>query len=59
MRDASVDAPATEIRERILATLAQEEQPELSDIRIVRSLADIDEEAMPAFVSAYLRERLR
>jgi 8-oxo-dGTP pyrophosphatase MutT (NUDIX family) len=59
MRDAFVDAPAAEIRARILAMLAQEEQPELSDIRIVRTFADIDEQAMPPFVSAYLRERLR
>lgn len=58
LRDATVDAPAAEVRERILATLAREELPELSDIRIVRGPSDIDEAAMPPFVTAYLRARM-
>ena len=59
MREATVDAPAAEVRTRILAALAREEQPELADIRIVRGVEDIDEAAMPPFVAAFLRERLR
>ena len=45
---------ATALRERMLAHLARESQPELSDIRIVRGLADFDP-AMPRFVTAFLR----
>jgi 8-oxo-dGTP pyrophosphatase MutT (NUDIX family) len=45
---------AAELRERILANLAREREPELSDIRIVRSPADFDA-MMPAFVPAFLR----
>lgn len=45
--------PAERLRERMLAYLAGEEQPELSDIRIVRSSADFDP-AMPRFVTAFL-----
>jgi 8-oxo-dGTP pyrophosphatase MutT (NUDIX family) len=44
------------LRARMLAHLAQEKQPELSDIRIVRSRRDF-EPAMPVFVTAFL-ERL-
>ena len=40
-------------REKILAHLAREIEPELSDIRIVRGPADLDS-AMPPFVIAYL-----
>jgi len=42
------------LRERMLAHLASEEEPELSDIRIVRGPADFDP-AMPRFVTAFLR----
>jgi len=44
---------AEDLRERILAHLARETQPELSDIRIVRSPRDFDR-AMPRFVTAFL-----
>jgi 8-oxo-dGTP pyrophosphatase MutT (NUDIX family) len=44
---------STALRERALAYLASEPHPELSDIRIVRSAADIDG-AMPRFVTAFL-----
>ena len=44
-------APA--LRERILAHLASEAQPELADIRIVRGPADF-EAMMPPFVTAFL-----
>lgn len=41
------------LRARMLAHLAAERQPELSDIRIVRGPADFDP-AMPRYVTAYL-----
>jgi 8-oxo-dGTP pyrophosphatase MutT (NUDIX family) len=47
-------ARAEDLRERMLAHLASEAQPELSDIRIVRGPADFDP-AMPRFVTAFLR----
>lgn len=45
---------AETLRERMLAHLAREAQPELSDVRIVRGPADFDP-AMPRFVIAFLR----
>ncbi|MGN6570924.1 MAG: NUDIX hydrolase [Pseudolabrys sp.] len=45
---------AEKLRERILAHLAREAQPELDDIRVVRGPADFDAAAMPDFVMAYL-----
>ena len=45
---------AETLRARMLAHLAGEAQPELSDIRIVRGPADFDA-AMPGFVTAFLR----
>jgi hypothetical protein len=45
---------AAELRERALDHLANEERPELSDIRIVRGPADLDP-AMPSFVISFLR----
>jgi 8-oxo-dGTP pyrophosphatase MutT (NUDIX family) len=44
---------ARTLRERALAHLARERQPELTDIRMVRSPADFDA-AMPLFVTAFL-----
>jgi len=55
MREVRVRAPADAVRERIREFLRREERPELDDIRIVRSTADIDPEAMPPFMQAYLR----
>jgi 8-oxo-dGTP pyrophosphatase MutT (NUDIX family) len=46
--------PAQMLRERILANLAREAEPELADMVIVRSLADLDAR-MPPFVTAFLR----
>jgi len=45
---------AEPLRERILAFLKRQNPPELADIRIVRSLADL-EPAMLAFVGGFLR----
>ena len=47
--------PAEALRAHILAHLARERQPELSDIRVVRGLADFDA-AMPRFVTAFLAQ---
>lgn len=51
------DQSAVALRERVLAHLASESHPELSNIRIVGKLADIDP-AMPRFVTAFLVSRL-
>ncbi len=45
--------PAVEARARMMRHLAGEAEPELCDIRIVRSPADLDP-AMPRFIAAYL-----
>jgi 8-oxo-dGTP pyrophosphatase MutT (NUDIX family) len=45
---------AADLRARILANLAREPEPELTDIRIVRGPADFDP-MMPPFVTAFLR----
>jgi 8-oxo-dGTP pyrophosphatase MutT (NUDIX family) len=55
MRPLLLTEPAEAVRARIRAFLAQEDEPELADIRIVRSLADLDEGAMPAYLLAFLR----
>lgn len=47
---------AETLRARMLAHLASEEHPELSDIRIVRKTADIDR-TMPPFVTAFLEHQ--
>jgi len=51
-----INAPAEEIRARILRHLASERRPELADIRIARSTEDFDPQ-MPAFMTAYLAHR--
>ena len=44
---------ADDLRARIMRYLASEAQPEFSDIRILRSMADVDG-GMPVFLRAYL-----
>jgi 8-oxo-dGTP pyrophosphatase MutT (NUDIX family) len=53
MKRIDIPLPAPEVRGRMLRHLAGERQPELSDIRIVRSASDFDPN-MPGFVTAYL-----
>ncbi len=53
MKRIEVPFPALEARARMLRYLASDDEPELSDIRIVRSDADLDP-AMPRFITAYL-----
>jgi hypothetical protein len=47
---------AITLRARILEFLARQDSPELSDIRIVRSLADLESTMLP-FVVGFLREQ--
>lgn len=56
MKSIEVPLPAPLVRERMLRHLAGQAEPELSDIRIVRSAADLDP-AMPRFVASYLTHR--
>jgi 8-oxo-dGTP pyrophosphatase MutT (NUDIX family) len=58
MKPIDVPYPASEVRTRMLRHLASETQPELSDVRIVRSAADLDP-GMPRFVTAYLAHMWR
>jgi 8-oxo-dGTP pyrophosphatase MutT (NUDIX family) len=53
MKRIDVPHPASEVRTMMLRHLASETQPELRDVRIVRSAADLDS-GMPRFVTAYL-----
>ncbi|MCZ8259673.1 MAG: NUDIX hydrolase [Beijerinckiaceae bacterium] len=55
MRPVSIDLPAEAARALMLARMPHLPHPELSDIVIVRSVADIDAEAMPHFQQAFLR----
>src|SRR5262249_15641177 len=53
MKRIDVPHPAEEVRKRMLYHLASQQHPELSNIRVVRSIADFDPN-MPRFVTAYL-----
>ena len=55
MRELRAPGSAEVVRARIRAFLAGERTPELADICIVRTPDDIDPEAMPPFMQAYLR----
>ena len=50
--------PADALRERVRAFLASQQQPELSDIHIVRGERDLSPR-MPRYVAAFLMSRLR
>src|SRR5947209_19626642 len=49
---------ADELRERVLAFLSSQKQPELSDIHVVRGLDDL-RPTMPPYVATFLASRLR
>jgi 8-oxo-dGTP pyrophosphatase MutT (NUDIX family) len=49
---------AETLRERIQAFLASQQQPELSDVHVVRSVNDLHP-SMPPYVAAFLRDRMR
>ncbi len=53
MKTIQADRPAEALRQEVLCHLATEAQPELADVRIVRSPDDFDP-AMPDFVTGYL-----
>lgn len=55
MRRLTLPVSAEVARVQMLAHLAREATPELADIRIGRSPADIDESAMPGYLKAFLR----
>jgi hypothetical protein len=50
--------PADELREQVLRYLANEPQPELSTIHIVRGPADLSPR-MPPYVTAFLTDAWR
>jgi 8-oxo-dGTP pyrophosphatase MutT (NUDIX family) len=54
MRDVFIDLPAAEARALIMDRLSRQEQPELDDIAIARSVADIDRARMPVFMQTFL-----
>lgn len=51
LRDTAAEAVA-----RIRTTLLHQAEPELSDVVVVRSAADLDTERMPVFIRAYLAD---
>ena len=53
-----VALPASEIERRVSAYLATERHPEFDEVRLVRSMADVDRERTTAFAQALLRELL-
>ncbi len=56
MRDVFIDLAADEARSLIRDRLSRQIQPELCDIAIARSVADIDEARMPIFMQVFLRD---
>ena len=54
MRPVGIGLPAEDAREMMLARIAQQDEPELSDIVIVRNLADCAAYDMPPFMTSYL-----
>jgi 8-oxo-dGTP pyrophosphatase MutT (NUDIX family) len=50
--------PALELQRRVRYYLARDKDPELADIRVVRSAADFDQK-MPPFVTAFLAQCFR
>ncbi|MCX7340894.1 MAG: NUDIX hydrolase [Hyphomicrobiales bacterium] len=56
LRDVLIDLPATEARALIRDRLARQTEPELSDIMIARSEADIDTDRMPVFMQTFLKD---
>lgn len=56
MRDVRIDLPADEAAALIRERLAAQDDPELADIAIARSPADIDSQRMPPFMQAYLHD---
>lgn len=58
LREARSPLPASALKARIDDFLARETEPELSGVRLVRTAADIDTAAMPAYIVRFVTERL-
>lgn len=56
LRDVFIDLPADEARALIRSRLAAQSEPELADIAIARSVADIDSARMPVFMQVFLAD---
>ncbi|MFY8038826.1 MAG: NUDIX hydrolase [Bosea sp. (in: a-proteobacteria)] len=56
MRDLVIDLSAEEARALIRDRLSRQSEPELADIVLARSAADIDEARMPLFMQVFLRD---
>lgn len=56
MRILRVDVPGEQLRERIMANLASQREPELAAIHVVRDAHDLSP-AMPRFVTAFLEQQ--
>ena len=56
IRILDVDMPGMELRARIEANLARQDQPELSAMHLVRDVSDLTE-AMPRFVTAFVERQ--
>lgn len=54
MRPVGIELPAEAARELMLARIARQDEPELSDIVVVRNLADCAAYDMPPFMTSYL-----
>lgn len=54
MRPVSVPLPADEARALMLSRMAGQEEPELSDIVVIRELSECDSYDMPPFMQRYL-----
>ncbi len=58
IRILQVDQPGEDLRARIEANLARQQEPELSAIHLVRAASDLTA-AMPRFVTAFVENQLR
>jgi 8-oxo-dGTP pyrophosphatase MutT (NUDIX family) len=59
LRPIVFDEPAEELAQRIRGAIARQEQPELADVRVIRSADDIDEARMPVFLRSFFRWAFR
>ncbi len=55
MRTVTLPVPAEEGAAMILKTIARQDPPELSDVRIIRGPEDIDPQTMPLFLQSFFR----
>jgi hypothetical protein len=58
MRKVTIDLDAEAARDLMLNRIRLQQEPELSDIIIIRSVDDLDSSRMPIFQQAYLRKML-